>query len=52
MFPILKGTYLKENNELKLKLQKIEHENNILKQEVCLNRKIIFETKIFIFFSN
>ena len=43
MFPILKGTYLKENNELKLKLQKIEHENNILKQEVCLNRKIIFE---------
>ena len=30
------GTYFKEINDLKLKFQKIEHENNILKQEVFL----------------
>ena len=36
IFLTKKGQYTKETNELKMKLQKLEHENIIIKQDVSI----------------
>jgi len=40
---MLKGQYSKEINELKMKLQKLEHENIVIKQDVRIMKNVHVE---------